>query len=175
MYFLMLLACGDVKTPTETNPEEVITTVEIELDGTVYRWADVEQDGTPEVDTIELTAGSSSAMTVRFLNELETPAEDITIEVEREGDEHQVLFGTGDTLTYTYGDTDSEGLPVGLVGTLAASTAGDTMLQVVLRHLPAESGQAVKVEGLEDRFDAGDVLPGDVDADVTFPVTITAP
>ena len=170
---LLLLACNDVKNPTEASEQEVITAVELELDGTVYRWADAAQDGTPEVDTLTLDASSSYGITVRFLNELETPAEDITIEVERESDEHQVFFGSPSFLTYTYGDTDAEGLPVGLEGTLVTSGPGDTTLQVVLRHLPPESGEPVKIAGLEDRFEAGETLPGDVDADVRFPVTIS--
>ena len=56
---LALAACKDVKTPTEANPEEVITTVELTIDGTVYTWDDPENDGDPIVDAITLTASEA--------------------------------------------------------------------------------------------------------------------
>ena len=169
---LALAACKGVETPTEANPEEVITTVELTIDGTVYTWSDPEQDGSPEVDPIELPGAGSWSIGVAFLNEQSNPVEDITGEVEAESDEHQVFFGTPSPLGYTYGDTDANGLPVGLAGTLEASGAGSVDLRVMLRHLPAEGGVPVKVDGLADTFADGGTLPGEADADVTFPVTV---
>lgn len=171
---LALGACTDPENPEETNEEEVITTVELTLDGETYVWADIEQDGSPLVDDIVLAADSTYTLDVRFLNELEDPAEDITEEVDAESHEHQLFFTTDGPFTYAYDDADANGLPVGLSGTLSTGSAGTGMLGVLLRHLPEQDGAAQKVAGLEDTFaaDGPSALPGGSDADVSFAITV---
>ena len=123
---------------------------------------------------------------VRFLNELEDPAEDITVEVNAESDEHQVLVygsgidseATGDNAAalaaIDYDDEDTNGLPVGLAHTVDATTAGTAELQVMLRHLPPENDTAVKVDSIAADFASGGStgIGGEVDVDVTFPLTV---
>ncbi|MEZ4237059.1 MAG: hypothetical protein R3F59_13080 [Myxococcota bacterium] len=121
-----------------------------------------------------------------FLNELEDPAEDITLEVDAESDQHQVLFlgsgvqspATGDNaaavVAIDYADTDANGLPVGLDDDVTTLGAGAGELRVVLRHMPPQDGEPVKVAGVAEDVASGGIgaAPGDSDVDVTFPVTV---
>jgi len=190
---LALVACGE--DAVDVVDQELITRVELVMvpmggGPTVTAvFDDPDGDGgeAPNVDAFTLTVGTTYATSVRFLNALETPAEDITVEVRDEGDQHQVFFtGTavdgpasdlpGGALTHAYTDADVNGLRVGLENTLvAAPGTGD--LTVTLRHLPPVNGLPVKTAAL-----AGDVrasgftaLPGATDAQVTFPVAIPVP
>jgi hypothetical protein len=188
---LGLAACGDTETPEEQNAEEVITTVELAWvpatggEAVVTTWDDADGDGTPAVDTVTLTTGTTYAVSVRFLNALESPAEDITTEVAAESDQHQVFFtgtgvegpgsaSSGAVLRHAYADTDPNGLPVGLENTVEALVVGSGELVVTLQHLPEEGGVAVKVAGLAEGVASGGFssIPGEADASVGFPVTV---
>lgn len=184
-------ACGAAN-PDEANEEEVITTVVLTFtpdgggDAVEASWADPENDGSPVIDAIALAADTTYGLAVSFLNELEEPAEDITVEVAEEDDEHQVfVFGsavegpaTGTNaeavVTHAYDDADAEGNPVGLANTITATATGSGELRVALRHLPAEDGTAVKVAGLAEDLatDGIDALPGATDVDVSFDLTV---
>ena len=186
-----LVGCPDIETPDqEGNEQEVITTVELTFTpaagaALVFTHADPERDGAPVIDPIVLPVGAYT-LGVRFLNELEDPAEDITEEVNEENDEHQVLVygsgveseATGDNAaalaTVSYDDEDANGLPVGLVHTVDATTAGTAELQLMLRHLPPENDTAAKVASIAADFASGGStgIGGEVDADVTFPLTV---
>jgi hypothetical protein len=151
-----------------------------------FRWADRENDGSPVVDGIVLLDADDYDVTVSFLNELEDPAEDITVEVEAEADEHQVFYtgtavegpATGDNpdavVTHVYADTDIDGFPVGLDNGIVTQAAGTGTFIVTLRHLPPESGTAVKTSSLAADLAQGgfEALPGDSDAQVTFDLTV---
>lgn len=186
---MLAVGCADVTDPDGDNELEAFTTVELTFnDGagdTVATWADPANDGTITVDPISLSVGKEYALTVKFFNELEDPAEDMTVEVNDEADEHQVLF-YGDAITgpastsasaiatHAYDDMDSNDLPIGLTNTLTADTAGTGPLKVMLRHLPEEDGTAVKVDGLAGEFADGgsSAIGGDVDIDVEFDLTV---
>jgi hypothetical protein len=183
---------GGVTNPDEDNEEEVITTVELTFTpqggGTAltFSWADPEDDGSPVIDTIVLSDADDYDLTVRFLNELEEPAENITEEIEEEDDEHQVFIfgdavegpGTGTNadklVTHAYDDTDGDGNPVGLSNTIVTDATGTGDFRLVLRHLPVEDGTALKVADLAATLASDGVtgLPGDSDADVTFPIEV---
>lgn len=191
--FLLLAAgCGDVDDSDEPPAEnEVVTTVVLTFtpDGggtdLTFSWADPENDGDPVIDDIVLPSGAYT-LAVQFLNELEDPAEDITEEVEDESDEHQVFFtGSGvegpatatnasAVVTHAYGDTDANGLPVGLENDISTVQAGSGELTVTLRHLPPEDGNDVKVADLAAEVAGGGFgsIGGDNDADVTFPIEV---
>jgi len=186
---ILLTSCDDTQNPSETNENELITTVELTFDdGTdtfVATWEDLEADGSPDVDAITLDDGATYTVTVRFLNALEDPVEDISEEVAAEADEHQVFVTgpgvdgpastpTGSTvLSHDYVDADNFGVPLGLEHTLIA-TAGTTDLTITLQHLPEESGVATKTPDLAAtvRDEGFGALPGDTDASVTFAVTV---
>lgn len=175
------------------NEHEVITTVTLELapmgGGATVSASFDDPDGNggaaPTIDPIVLAAGTTYTTTVRFLNKLEDPPEEITDEIRDEGDEHQVFF-TGSAvngpaadnpnapLTHSYADTDTGGLPLGLTNTIAAAAAGTGQLQLTLRHLPPINNNPTKTAGLADQVKTGGfaAIGGENDVDVTFMVTV---
>jgi hypothetical protein len=188
MLGLVLAACGDDGNDGN-NPEELITSVELAFEpmggGTAinaaFRDADGDGGNPPVIDPVNLPAGTYT-LGVKFKNELETPAEDITVEVMDESDVHQVfLFGTavngpatnnpGAPLTHTYGDTDANGFPIGLTNTIVA-TAGSGTLSVMLRHMPPINDTAVKTGTVAATLKSGGALPGEADANVNFTATV---
>lgn len=148
---LLTSACND-DDPEPVNEEEVITTVRltfVPVGGgatVVANWKDMDGDGgnPPTVDNIQLKANTVYDLTVKFLNELETPAEDITEEIEEEADEHQIFFQyTGTNMTIAYNDADKDGKPLGLKNKATTTTAGSGALTVTLRHEPNKNAAGV--------------------------------
>ena len=83
------VSCSD--DPDHAHEEELITTVIYTLspsegNDVVFTYKDLDGDGSgqPEITNGTLAANTTYTGTVQFLNELETPAEDITEEVEEE-------------------------------------------------------------------------------------------
>ena len=165
-------SCSNDDAPV--NEEEVITTVTTTLVGggqtITLTSRDLDGDG-PNAPIVtvsgNLVAGTTYTGSTTFLNELESPAEDITVEVEEEGADHQVFYQLPSSIgTVTYTDTDANGRPIGLNFTLVAGTSGSTgTLTVTLRHLPNKTASGV-ADG--DITNAG----GNTDAAVTFSVAV---
>lgn len=191
---LSLAACGGHDGGSD-NAEELITSVRLQFvpqggGATVdAAFTDLDGDGgdPPTIDAISLAAGTTYATSVRFLNELETPPEEITDEVRDEGDQHQVFFTgtavngpasdhTGAPLTQAYADMDINGLPIGLANTFTAA-AGSGQLTLTLRHMPPVNDNPVKVAGLAEQVRTGgfSTIGGENDANVTFEVAIPTP
>ena len=165
-------SCSNDDAPV--NEEEVITTVTTTLVGggqtITLTSRDLDGDGpnTPVITVSgNLTAGTTYTGSTTFLNELESPAEDITVEVEEEGADHQVFYQLPSSIgTVTYTDTDANGRPIGLNFTLVAGTSGSTgTLTVTLRHLPNKTASGVS---------GGDITNagGNTDAAVSFSVAV---
>jgi hypothetical protein len=109
-----------------------------------------------------LIANTSYSGSIEVLNETETPAEDITEEIEEEDEEHQFFFSTSGAITgVDYEDLDSNGNPVGLNFTLNTGDAGSGTLQITLRHEPKKPNDGTLA-------DAG----GETDIAQTFPITV---
>lgn len=153
------------------NEEEVITTVEYVLvnnaddnDEVTFLATDIDGDGSGFSVSVSgpLTAGATYTGDIEFLNELESPVEDITEEVEEEADEHEVFYvvNTAD-ISITKTDTDDDGNPLGLETTVTAGAAGSGTLTIVLRHEPNKPNDG-------SLTDAG----GETDVEVTFNVTV---
>ena len=169
---LFSTSCSNDDAPV--NEEEVITTVRTTLTGggqvITLTSRDLDGDG-PNAPVVtvsgNLVAGTTYTGSSEFLNELEDPAEDITIEVQEEGADHQVFYQLPSSIgTVTYTDTDANGRPIGLNFTLVAGTSGSTgTLTVTLRHLPNKTATGVA---------AGDITNagGNTDAAVTFSVAV---
>ena len=192
MFLVFATACGDVENPEGEEENEVITTLVLTFtpvaggDALEFSWADVENDGNPVIDDIALSDADDYDVTVSFLNELEDPAEDITLEIQDEDDEHQIFFtgtavqgpATGTNASavveHAYADADADGLPVGLDNTFTTLGTGSGELTVTLRHLPPENGEAVKVSGLADTVasDGFGAIGGDNDVQVTFALDV---
>ena len=132
--------------PVIPNPEEVITTVLLELvpngGGTTVNltFRDLDGDGgvAPVITTETLAANTTYTGSITFLNELETPAEDITEEVEEEALEHQVFYSAsgGVNVTVTYNDQDTDGNPIGLDTEIVTGDVSSGKFTIVLRHFP---------------------------------------
>ena len=171
---------------------EVISRVELRFtpsdggdggDPIVAAFSDPDGDGgvSGESEPIALALGVEYTLSIALLNDLEDPPVDIGAEIEEEAEEHMV-FITDDAglLSHAYADLESDygadaigdDLPVGLVHTVAADVAGAGNFRVVLRHLPELNGSPQKTAGLEQRFADGEALPGDVDVDVSFALTV---
>ncbi|EDP70664.1 hypothetical protein FBALC1_07893 [Flavobacteriales bacterium ALC-1] len=147
----LITSCSsDDDNPDPINDEEVITTMTLTLTpaggGTpivfVSRDADGDGPNAPAItDGFSLSASTQYTGIIKFENELESPAENITLEVIEEGDEHQVFYsftGTSGS-TQTYNDMDDDGNPLGVDITLNSGTAstGNT-ITVVLKHEPTK-------------------------------------
>ena len=174
MYALLSIAmigCSDDDTAPEViNDEEVITTVILTLtpesgDQVVLTTVDIDGDGPDEpVTTVvgNFAENTQYQGAVRFLNETETPAEEITEEVLEEADEHQVFYTTTDGLNIEtqYEDEDSQGNPLGLQITLTTGAASQGSLTVTLRHEPVKPNDGLDSAG------------GETDITTSFDVTI---
>ncbi len=176
---IIITSCSsDDDTPIPVNEEEVITSVIATFTpvggGTTVLLTSKDLDGdgpnSPEV-TISgpFSSNTSYNGSVQFLNELESPAEDITEEVEEEALEHQVFYNATNSIgTMTYNDEDSEGNPIGLIFIFQSMTTNDPIngtITITLRHEPNKDGDGVS-DG--DITNAG----GETDAQVSYNVTV---
>jgi len=178
LYFLIaaaFFACKDdePEVPVIPNEEEVITTVRYTLtpanggDAKVFQFQDLDGDGgnVPIVTADTVDADSTYSGSIEFLNELVTPADNITMEVLEEGDEHQVFYQkvSGD-FVISYNDQDKNGNPIGLSTTFESKTTGGS-LTIVLRHEPSKNAALVS---------SGDITNagGETDIEVVFPVNV---
>lgn len=167
-----LIGCKKDDDAEPVNEEEVITTVTVTLvpqgGGTTVtlQSRDLDGDG-PNAPVVtvsgNLIAGTTYGGTIVFLNETESPAENITEEVIDEAEEHQVFFIPSASLdaAFTYGDFDADNNPLGTIFALVTGAASNGTLNVVLRHEPQKPNNGTLA-------DAG----GETDVSVTFNVTI---
>lgn len=141
-----LSACKDqVEDPPNPNEEELITTAELKFTDTAtmqsqtFRFADPDGEGgdaPTEFDTVVLKANNFYTLEVSFLNESESPIEDITEEVLAEANEHLVCYEISAGSTVTITDEDANMLPLGLQAEVSTGTAGTGNLKVSLKHQP---------------------------------------
>ncbi|MAV42593.1 MAG: type 1 periplasmic binding fold superfamily protein [Flavobacteriaceae bacterium] len=167
---LIFASCSDDdNTPDPVNEEEVITTLTVTLDSgsdtVVMQYQDLDGDG-PDAATVTVS-GSLNANTVYdgsivLLNETESPAENVTEEIEEEDDEHQFFYtvGSGLDVATDYANFDGDGNPLGTLFVLNVGSASSGGLTFTLRHEPNKPNT-----GLEN---AG----GSTDIEVTFDVTV---
>ena len=161
----------DDKTPEPVNEEEVITTLTVTLtpaSGTAIVLKSFDDDGDGPNSPALTVSGSLAANTIysgtiELLNELESPAEDITDEVNEESDEHQFVF----TLSGLSGvvidklNTDSNGMPLGTAFDLTTGAAASGTLTFTLRHEPTKPNDGTLAE-----------VGGDTDIEATFDVVV---
>jgi hypothetical protein len=169
---LLFTACSDDdNAPVPVNEEEIITTLTVTLapngggDAITLQTRDLDGDG-PNAPVVEvsgnLAAGATYSGSIILLNETETPAENITEEVEEEDDEHQLFYtiGGGLDVTTEYANFDGNGNPLGTEFTLTAGAASSGTLTFTLRHEPTKPNTGLG--------DAG----GETDIETTFSVSV---
>ncbi len=172
----VISSCSDddnaaVQTPV--NEEETITTITTTLvsggQTITLTSRDLDGDGpTAPVVTVSgnLKANTTYTGTVKFLNELVTPADNITEEVYEEGDEHQLFFQAPAALgTFTYTDADVNGKPIGLEFRYVTGNAASGNLIVTLIHEPNKNAEGVAAGNITN---AG----GATDAQVVYPIVV---
>lgn len=173
---LSFASCSsDDDAPVPVNEEEVITTVTATFTpmagGSTITLTSRDLDGDgPNAPVVtasgNFVAGITYHGSIVFLNELNNPAENITDEIEEEGDEHQIFYQQNGLGSFIYDDEDMNGNPVGLHFTYTAATTPITgNLTVTLRHEPNKAGEGVAAGSIAN---AG----GSTDAEVTFAVTV---
>ena len=194
LFLLLLTGCQDVEGGDghdHDHENEVFTTVVLTFspvgggDDLEFRFTDL-QDGDPLTEDVTLTDGTDYDLAMTFLNELEEPAEIMSVELLDEDDQHQVFF-TGSAVQgpatgvnasavveHAYADQDGSGLPLGLENTIDTLGAGSGDLIVTLRHMPPENGAAVKVDGLAGTVASSgfSAIGGNNDIQVTFPLAV---
>ena len=173
--FLFVSCSNDDDTPVPVNEEEVITTMTLTLtpaDGgtaVVFQTRDLDGDGPndPVITTAGLEVNTTYNGSIVLLNETESPAENITEEIEEEDEDHQFFFQVSDGVnaTVTYTDQDGNGNPVGLGFRLVTGAASSGTLTVTLRHEPNKTAS-----GVSD----GDITnaAGETDITATFPISV---
>ncbi len=140
--------------PEMVNEEELITTVNVTFTNTAmasdvvnvsFRDLDGPGGTDPVIGDLTLSANAEYSFTIEFLNEQETPAEDITAEVREEGTDHQIFFlrGGNANIVTAYGDQDTNGNPIGLTGTATTGDASNGTFGIVLIHEPNKSSTGV--------------------------------
>ncbi|MBT8245284.1 MAG: type 1 periplasmic binding fold superfamily protein [Winogradskyella sp.] len=171
---IFTFSCSDDDNPEAVNEEEVITTLRLTLTpqggGTaiVLQSQDLDGDGpNPPVITpmsAQLSANTTYDAIVQVFNELETPADNITLEVAEEDDEHQFFYeftGAANS-SASYTDADADGNPVGITTTISSGVVSTgNALTVTLIHEPQKDAAGVS---------SGDITNagGETDVEVTF-------
>ena len=103
--------------------------------------------------------------------------EDVTEEIEEEGDHHQFFFvgsafiGNTSFLEYAYADEDEDGNPIGLMGYVTVNeNAGSEngIFNLVLRHDLDKNHEGADNPSWENFVQAGGESDLDIDFDVIF-------
>ena len=178
MLFITSCEKDEPEDPIIPNEEEVITTLNFTLtpDGggtpVVLSFQDLDGDGgnAPTISEGTLDNNTIYNGSLELLNELEDPAEDITLEVAEEELEHQFFYETLfptelSDVNIAYNDLDEEGNPIGLSTVLTTGEMGSGTITVTLRHEPNKDADGVS---------SGDIANagGETDIEVTFNVEI---
>jgi hypothetical protein len=169
---IVLSVLGCKKDPVvDPNDGELITTIKVVLtervSGTqsIFEFKDLDGEGgapPSKFDEIVLAKGKVYGCNLQFLNESKTPADDITLEVFKEGIDHQIYLSASDALAViSEYSLDANKLPLGITSTwITSANAGTGTLNVTLKHKP----------GVKN---AGDLITkGDTDVSIDFKLKI---
>jgi hypothetical protein len=152
------------------NEEELITTLKVTMVETgtgttsTFTFRDVDgPGGNPpgSFDSIVVNANRNYTVSLQFLNESVSPAEDITVEVEEEDVDHQVYYTPAAvSITALNLNLDANGLPLGTEATWNTGAAGKGTMTITLKHKPGTKA-------------SGDLVSkGETDVEVAFPVRL---
>ena len=142
-------------TYTLTNGNDVVNLIFTDLTGGSI------DDATYEVSG-PLTANSTYTGVLKLENATKSPAEDITLEVKAEGDEHEFFFSSNIAgITVEKTDMDVNGNPIGIETSLSTGSSGVGTMTIVLKHEPTKPNNGTSAG-------AG----GSTDAEVTFNISV---
>lgn len=173
--WLIFSGCKKKDDPVIPNEEELITTFTYTLiaqntpDTVSLYFQDLDGDGgnAPIIIGGKLKANTVYSGNITLLNEQESPAEDLTVEINNEAEAHQFFFApsSGLDVSMAYADADMNGNPIGLATTLSAQTVSSGTLTVTLRHKPDKFAAGVSSG---DPTNAG----GETDIEVVFDLDV---
>jgi hypothetical protein len=176
LFSIVLIAFScEKKDPIIPNEEELITTLQYVLTpengGTpiAFKFQDLDGDGgiTPVISSGKLKANSNYNGQITLLNEIESPAADITMEVKAESTAHQFFYTVSDNLNLniSYLDADENDLPIGIATKIVTGSASNGTLSITLRHEPNKLAGGVSAGLIAN---AG----GETDIEIVFNVEI---
>lgn len=166
---LTFTGCSSNEVEEPENDEELITTVTYTLTNgsnvVTLTFTDLDGEGgaagTYNVSG-PLTSNTTYTGVIKLENATESPAEDITLEVKAEGDEHEFFYATSVSgLAITKTDVDSNNNPVGIETSVATVASGAGTITIILKHEPTKPNDGTSAN-------AG----GSTDVEVTFNVTV---
>lgn len=170
---LLFCSCKDNDAPVPPDEEEIITRVRLifSADGEapiVVLAEDPDGEGPAEIEIeTEIVLQSNTIYDLFIELENTIAGEDITAEVEEEGDEHQFFFSFTEDLfenptgngnmdmpeagSVDYQDEDVNGLPLGLITRWGTGTAKTGAFRIVLKHQPdIKTSTTTAVDGESD-------------------------
>ncbi len=165
---ISFLSCR--KEIVDPNEGELITTVRLEFTEIssgikkTFEFKDLDGEGgtaPTKFDDIILSPGKDYACALYLLNESVNPIEDISIQIKKEGVDHQLYYSFSVTgLNIIAIDKDENGLPLGLDSkwTTTAATVGN--VNIILKHKP----------GIKAANDP--IAKGDTDISIDFKVKV---
>lgn len=174
LFFVTSCEKNEPDDPIIPNEEEVITTLNFTLipigvgNTVVLSFQDLDGNGgsAPTISGGILDTNTTYTGSLELLNELESPALDITEEVQNEAEEHQFFFQTSiDGMNIIYDDMDANGNPIGLSTLITTNGASAGSLTVILRHEPDKNASGVSIG---DITNAG----GETDIEIVFDVVV---
>ncbi len=134
-----------LEAPELINEEELITTLVVTLESATdqieLRYTDLDGDGPNQgvFQAPNLKPNTTYSGKLQFLNESESPAEDITLEIEEESNDHQVFYVVnGLNATIEPVNIDLNGYYLGTTFSLTTLSVSEGQLQFILRHLPTK-------------------------------------
>lgn len=177
LFSAIFVACSDDDDtiPAPVNESELITTVILEFEAqnandpnsdVTITFTDLDGDG-PNPPVVNQQGSFLASTTysgfISLLDETQSPAEDISIEIEDEADEHEFFYLLNNlpNSLLTKSDTDLNGNPLGLEFVFNAGSAANGTLTVILLHELNKPNNG-------DPASAG----GDVDLQITLPIAI---
>lgn len=134
----------DTTKPDDHDHGEVITTLQLVLsngagftDTVSFRDPDGAGGLAPTIDSLVLPVAGTYTMNIVLLNEATSPVDTVSAEVAAEATTHQFVYSVNPAsglLTAVATDTDVNGNPLGLSGTLTALASGSGTFNLKLRH-----------------------------------------
>jgi hypothetical protein len=172
LFFVVVLNSCKKDPVVDPNEGELITTVRLKLTNTlsssinplVYEFKDLDGEGGAapvKFDDIVLQKNIPYICEVTVLNESVSPVENITLEVEGEGVDHQIYYTSSvNGLNITDLDKDEKGLVLGLESKWTTGAASTGNVNVTLKHKPGTKA-------------ANDpIAKGDTDVSIDFKVKV---
>ena len=146
LFFFSTVLFSCKKESVDPNEGELITTVKLEFtdlgNGTKksFEFKDLDGEGgaaPSKFDEIVLSPGKTYNCELYLLNESVSPVENITLEVEGEGVDHQIYYTSSvNGLNITDLDKDEKGLVLGLESKWTTGAASTGNVNVTLKHKP---------------------------------------